>query len=205
MAAGRGSDRERFFQRLESVFFPRLVEEGFVRQGRTFRRIRTPLIHVVECRPGSNGEWCYLEMGAHLAFLPQQGGGEFSSATIDEPGCVFRERLVGDGAIGGGGWAYGASEEASFASVKALGSAWESAGSRFFAAHQMFPDDYRVMLDNADLEQARAIELLVFARIASHLQRKDQALALARLGLERAAPAARSLRAQMRRFIEIEG
>ncbi|HDS1511681.1 DUF4304 domain-containing protein [Stenotrophomonas maltophilia] len=205
MSAKRGSGRERFFELLESEFFPRLIEEGFVRQGRAFRRIRTPLIHVVECRPDSSGEWCYLEMGAHLAFLPQQGGGEFSSATIDEPGCVFRERLAGDGEIAGGGWAYGASEEESFASARSLGSAWESAGSRFFAAHQNFPDDYQAMLDKTDLEQVRAIELLTFARIAANLQQKEQALALAHLGLERAAPAASSLRAQLRRFIESEG
>ncbi len=205
MSAKRGSGRERFFELLESEFFPRLIEEGFDRQGRTFRRIRTPLIHVVECQPGSSGQWCYLEMGAHLSFLPQHGGGEFSPTTIDEPGCVFRERLAGDGAIAGGGWAYGTSGEESFSSAKALCSAWKSAGNRFFAAHQNFPDDYQAMLDRVDFEQARAIELLTFARVAANLQRNEQALALARLGLERTAPVARSLRAQLRRFIENEG
>ena len=205
MAPGAGADRERFFELLESEFFPRLLQEGFVRQGRTFRRIRTPLIHVVECQRGSSGEWCYLEMGAHLSFLPQHGGGEFSPTTIDESGCVFRERLAGEGAIAGGGWAYGAYEQESVSSAKALGSAWEIAGSHFFAAHQNFPDDYLAMLDKADFEQARAIELLTFARVAANLQRKEQALTLARLGLERAAPTARSLRAQLRRFIENEG
>jgi len=205
MGAGRTADRERFFELLESEFFPLLLEEGFVRKGRTFRRIRAPLIHVVECQPGSSGEGCYLEMGVHLAFLPQQGGGEFSPTTIDESGCVFRERLAGDGAIAGGGWAYGDSEQESVTSAKALCSAWESAGSDFFTAHQTFPDDYQAMLDKADFEQARAIELLTLARIAANLQRKEQALALAHLGLERAAPAASSLRAQLRRFIENEG
>lgn len=198
-------DRERFFELLESEFFPRLLQEGFVRKGRTFRRIRTPLIHVVECQAGSNGQWCYLEMGAHLDFLPQHGGGGYSPATIDESGCVFRERLAGDGASTGAGWGYGASEQESAASVKALCSAWESAGSHFFAAHQAFPDDYQSMLDKADLEQARAIELLTLARVAANLRRKEQALALAHLGLERAAPAASSLRAQLRRFIESVG
>lgn len=205
MGASRNPDRERFFELLESEFFPRLLQEGFVRKGRTFRRIRTPLIHVVECRPGSSGEWCYLEMGAHLAFLPQEGGGEYSPATIDEAGCVFRERLVGDGAIAGGGWAYGASEQERCSSAKALCSARQSAGNRFFAAHKNFPDDYHAMLDKADFEQARAFELLTFARVAANLQRKEQALALAHLGLERAPPVARSLRAHLRRFIESEG
>ncbi|MGF0667246.1 DUF4304 domain-containing protein [Stenotrophomonas maltophilia] len=205
MGASRNPDRERFFDLLESEFFPRLLQEGFVRTGRNFRRIRTPLIHVVECQAGSNGQWCYLEMGAHLDFLPQHGGGEYSPATIGESGCVFRERLAGDGASTGGGWAYGASEQESITSVKALCSAWESAGSHFFAAHKAFPDDYQAMLDSADIEQARAIELLTLARVAANLRRKEQALVLAHLGMERAAPAASSLRAQLRRFIESEG
>ncbi|WP_414613446.1 DUF4304 domain-containing protein [Stenotrophomonas pavanii] len=205
MSMVQGSDRKRFFELLESELFPRLLQEGFVRKGLTFRRIRTPLIHVVECQAGSSGQWCYLEMGAHLDFLPQHGGGEYSPATIEESGCVFRERLAGDGASTGGGWVYGASEQESTTSVKALCSAWESAGSHFFAAHQAFPDDYQAMLDSADLEQARAIELLTLARVAANLRRKEQALVLAHLGIERAAPAASSLRAQLRRFIESEG
>ncbi|WP_181393021.1 DUF4304 domain-containing protein [Stenotrophomonas sp. HMWF023] len=201
----RGADKERFFELLESEFFPRLLREGFVRQGRTFRRICTPLIHIVEFQHGSGGQWCYVEMGAHLAFLPQQGGGEYSPETIIESGCVFRERLAGDGAVTGGGWAYGASEPETFASAKALFSAWESAGRQFFAAHQNFPGDYEAMLDSADFEQVRAAELLVFARIAASLKRQEQASALARQGLERAAPAASSLRAHLRRFIETDG
>jgi hypothetical protein len=187
-------NRERFLKVLAERFYPVLRDQGFKGSGTTLRRVREPVIHVVNIQGSSSADGFYVNLGAHLDFLPTEGGGSVGPGQLHEADCAFRDRIDPPPKLRR--WPYART------SVGKLLSEWERQGPAFFEKYSVFPDDFRVIVEAAVATPPAPYDGLKYARIASHLGLRDQAAALARVALANVAPAATGLRAQLRRFLD---
>lgn len=192
-------NRATFLRLLEKKLFPVLKAEGFEGTGQTLRRIDGPVIHVFNVQGASGargGGACYLNLGAHLAFLPTEGGGQVAPRDIEEAHCVFRDRMhppPGEAF----GWAYGTSKEEAEESVEFIVSEWSGPGRSFFARHGSYPQSFEQLLRETDPNGIHARTALHLARIAAHLGDRERAQALVDAGLARAPERATSLKADL--------
>ena len=189
-------NRATFLRLLEKKLFPVLEAEGFQGAGQTLRRIDGPVIHVFNVQGASGGKACYLNLGAHLDFLPTEGGGQVAPRDVEESHCVFRDRMhppPGEAF----GWAYGASKEEAEESVEFIVSEWSGPGRDFFARHGTYPQRFEQMLRETDPNDIHARTALHLARIAVHLGDRNRAQALVDAGLARAPERATSLKADL--------
>jgi hypothetical protein len=192
--------RAAFLKLLTRKLHPVLMAEGFEGSGQTLRRIEGPVIHVFNVQGASGGKQCYLNLGAHLDFLPTEGGGQVAPAEIEESHCVFRDRL--DPPAGEAhGWAYGRSMEEAEETVEFIVSEWAGPGRAFFAKHGDYPQGFARMLRETDPAQIHARTALHLARIALHLGEHSIARTLIDTGLAKAPERATSLKADLERVL----
>lgn len=194
-------NRATFLKLLEKKLFPVLAAEGFVAQGQTLRRIDGPLIHVFNVQGASGGKACYLNLGAHLDFLPTEGGAPVAPQAIEESHCVFRDRMhppPGEAF----GWAYGSSRQEAEESVEFIVSEWAGPGRAFFARHGSYPQSFETLLRDTDPQQIHARTALHLARIAVHLGDGERAQALVAAGLARAPERATALKADLEKLLQ---
>ena len=158
------------------------------------------MIHVFNVQAASGGKACYLNMGAHLSFLPSEGAGEVVPEEMEEAGCVFRGRM--DPPPGPAfGWVYGSTMEQAEENVAFIVSEWAGPGHAFFARHGSYPQSFEQMLRETDPQQIHARTALHLARIAVHLGDRERAQALVDAGLARAPERATSLKAELAKVL----
>ncbi|GAB7533244.1 hypothetical protein PS3A_56600 [Pseudomonas sp. 3A(2025)] len=190
-------NRSEFFKLLAQKLYPVLRAEGFKGSGQTLRRIDGPLIHVFNVQGSRGGEQCYLNLGAHLDFLPAEGGLAVQPQKLEEAHCVFRGRI--DSPAGAAfGWAYGDSEEQAEETIAFIVSEWQRVGRAFFAQHAFYPQSYEaLLLREVDADAIHARSALHLARIAAHLGQHERARSLVEIGLARAPERATILKAEL--------
>lgn len=193
-------DRKAFLSLLSKHLYPVLRAEGFKGSGTTLRRARGPVVHVFNVQGSSGSQHCYLNLGAHLTFLPAEGGLPVVPDKLEESHCVFRGRIHPPPGPGFG-WVYGDSEEDALESVAFIVSEWPLLGHAFFTPYESFPESFEALISLAQPDAVQPRMCLHYARIAVELGQSDAALAFARSGLERAAERATSLRADLRKVI----
>ena len=79
-------DRNAFLKRLAARFYPVLRAEGFKGSGTALRRHDGDFHHIVAVQASAGGAGCYLNLGAHIDFLPAEGGGAFPAKRAILPG-----------------------------------------------------------------------------------------------------------------------
>jgi hypothetical protein len=150
-------------------------------------------IHVVNIQAAEGGTACYVNLGAHLAFLPTAGGAAVDPSSILEYQCAFRDRI--DPPPGPAfPWAYVDDPEAASESIEFVLSEWQSFGRRFFGRYGDYPEAFRSLLADETTEQAHPAHLLTLARIALQLTDERRAKRLATAGLARVPERATLLR-----------
>jgi len=189
-------NRTTFLKLLGQKLFPVLRAQGFQGSGQTLRRIDGPVIHVFNVQGASGGKACYLNLGAHLAFLPTEGGGTVAPDALEESHCVFRDRMEPPPGAAFG-WAYGATKEQAEENVEFIVSEWEGPGRAFFARYGHYPQSFEQLLRETDPAQIHARTALHLARIAVHLGDRPRAQALVDAGLAGAPERATSLKADL--------
>lgn len=194
--AGKIMNRKLFLKLLSEQLYPILRAEGFVGTGSTLRRINGPVIHVFNVQGARSGGECYLNLGAHLAFLPSAGGGAVDPQSIDEPSCVFRDRLEPPPGPEFG-WSYCASPEDAAESVAFIVSEWESVGRAFFARYAHYPQSFEALILEEDPEQVHPIKARILAGIAIELGRQARASDFLEAGLRRVPERATLLKADI--------
>jgi hypothetical protein len=193
-------NRTAFLKLLTLKLFPVLKAEGFEGSGQTLRRIDGPLIHVFNVQAASGGKACYLNLGAHLDFLPTEGGAQVEPDAMEESHCVFRDRM--DPPPGPAfGWAYGATQAQAQETVEFIVSEWAGPGRAFFARHGRYPQSFEQMLRDTDPNLIHARTALHLARIAEHLGDRERAKALVDAGLARAPERATGLKADLAKVL----
>jgi hypothetical protein len=196
-------NRATFLRLLQKKLFPVLKAEGFEGTGQTLRRIQGPVIHVFNVQGASGAKACYLNLGAHLAFLPTEGGGQVGQVApeeIEESHCVFRDRMEPPPGAAFG-WAYGTSKEQAEESVEFIVSEWAGPGRAFFARHGSYPQSFEQMLREAQPNDVHARTALQLARIAAHLGDRARAQAFVDAGLANAPERATGLKADLAKVL----
>lgn len=195
-------NRTTFLKLLTQHLFPVLKAEGFQGSGQTLRRIDGPVIHVFNVQGASGGKACYLNLGAHLDFLPPEGGSPVAPDALEESHCVFRDRL--DPPPGAAfGWAYGTTREQAEENIAFIVSEWEGPGRAFFARHGSYPQGFAQMVRETDPNGIHARTALHLARIAVHLGDRARAQALVDAGLARAPERATALKAELAQVLPV--
>jgi hypothetical protein len=194
-------NRDAFLKLLAQSLFPVLRSEGFRGSGSTLRRTNKPIVHVFNVQGSRGGDRCYLNLGAHLSFLPTEGGGAVPSAALQEYHCVFRSRLhpPSDQEFG---WSYGTNDEESAANVARIVSAWPSEGRNFFARYSSYPEAFVALTRSTVPSALHPRDTLHYARIAVELGLRHEAIAFAESGLERTSQQATGLRRELDRLLE---
>ena len=186
--------RESFLRLLAERFYPVLRKEGFQGSGTTLRRIRGPVVHVVNIQGSSSASGFYVNLGAHLMFLPTEGGAVPVADSLEEEECAFRDRIVPSSREGR--WPYRRTW------VKPLLRQWQVQGRAFFARYSSFPDDFNTLVEAFVREKPpEPYAGLKHAQIALQLGRRDDAITLARDSLAEVPPVATVLRARLERFL----
>ena len=193
-------DRAAFMKGLHTTLYPILRAEGFRGSGSTLRRVIEPVVHVFNVQASSDGKMCYLNLGAHLTFLPMPGGGMPDAMNLKEYECVFRDRF--DPPAGTGfGWSYGSNEDELHETIAFICDHWPIHGHAFFDQYSEYPDSFVSLVDDVEVSTAHPIELLTLARIAAHLHNTDRAESLAREALKRCPERASALRGELHALV----
>src|SRR5262249_14212920 len=122
-------DRAQFLKLLTASFYPILRSQEFKGSGTSLRRADGSFHHIVHIQGSTSATECYINLGAHLEFLPSEGGGVFSPSDFTEPCCSFRTRLQ---SRTGDKWSYGANEVEAMSTVHEIFNAWNEQGCGFF-------------------------------------------------------------------------
>ncbi|RZL61162.1 MAG: DUF4304 domain-containing protein [Variovorax sp.] len=197
-------DRSAFLKLLAARFYPVLRAEGFKGSGTALRRHDGDFHHIVAVQGAAGGAGCYINLGAHIDFLPAEGGGPFDPATFDEPSCAFRMRLD---APDGPHWRYGATEAEAQATVAALLAAWGAQGQAFFAGFTQAgrASQLEGLIAAREGSQVHAAHALLGARIALHTGDAARAQRMATAALPRVPERATALRAKLEALVATAG
>jgi len=190
-----------FLKTLQQRMFPILRDEGFKGSSPTLRRYRPPILHVFNIQKSTSGDHCYLNLGAHLDFLPTAGEGRCDPATIKESECVFRDRMEPPPGRAFG-WVYQDGADAIDESVSFIISEWARVGRRFFARYSEFPDQFVALVRSAVEMTPYPMEALVLARIAAHLRLHAEARSLVEAALPSVSAAGTGLKRNLERVVE---
>lgn len=186
---------------LANEFYPLLRVQGFKGSGSTLRRIESPVVHVFNIQRSSGGEGFYVNLGAHLEFLASGSG---DTSKLKEHECAFRRRLDSPRPELGR-WRYPGLIYSSKSLVRDLVSAWEGQGMSFFQSYASYPTSFIGVVRAAVECPPHPGDSLVYAQIGRSLGMLEEALGIARTGLESAPPRASGLKAKLTRFIEGAG
>jgi hypothetical protein len=195
-------EREGFLKLLAERFYPLLREEGFRGSGTTLRRVREAVVHIVNVQGSTSADGFYINLGAHLTFLPMEGGGVVVAGRLKEYECAFRDRLDPPLPRGSGRWRYGRSPSDAEAAIVQVISEWRGKGQAFFRKYSAYPDDFRELIRVAGAAPLYPRHGLTYARIALRLGLREEARVLASHSLEHVSPAATGLRALLKRLLE---
>ncbi len=195
-------ERESFLKVLAENFYPSLRAEAFRGSGTTLRRVQEPVVHVVNIQGSSSAEGFYVNLGAHLVFLPTEGGGSCVQAKLKEYECAFRDRIDPPLSAPHGRWPYGRSMGEAEKIVGQLVQEWERQGQRFFKRYSQFPDGFAELVRAAVATPPHPRDGLTCARIAVRLDLCEEATTLATQALASISEGATALRGTLKRFLE---
>ena len=194
-------DRTTLIKALSKQFYPILREEGFKGSGNTLRRINDPVVHVFNVQGSLSGNRFYLNLGAHLLFLPNPGGVFPTAKTLKEYQCLFHERF--DSPPGEGrGWVYGRNMEEMNENIAFIKDHWKIYGQEFFDRYTDYPDDFVALIESYDPSETPIGYLLPFARIAANLGDGVRGELFAQEGLKRCTERSTRFRAELEEFIK---
>jgi hypothetical protein len=189
-----------FPKALQQRLWPVLRAEGFVGSGTTLRRFRGTVVHVFNIQGSSTGARCYLNLGAHLDFLPAEGGLSIEPKKLTESHCAFRGRI--DPPPGAAfGWAYLDDVVAAQESIEFAVEAWRIEGRPFFEVYAEYPDAFRALVNKASAAELHPRSTLTYGRIALQLREVRRAEELARAGLLAVPEGATGLRADLKKLL----
>ena len=193
-------DHAAFMNALSTDLFPMLRAQGFRGSGTTLRRVMDPVIHVINVQAASGGSMCFLNLGAHLTFLPTAGEGKADAKKLKEYECVFRDRF--DPPAGPAfGWPYGQNKDEMKETTAFICDHWRMYAQTFFDKYTHFPTDFVAIIEGIDASAAHPIDLLTFARIAAQIRDNTRAQSLASEALKRCPERASGLRANLNKFL----
>ena len=195
-------DRNAFVKLLAKEFYPVLRAEGFKGSGTSLRRADGLFHHIVHIQGSTTARDCYVNLGAHLEFLPSQGGSRaFSPTDFDEPSCSFRSRL--DSPSRDQRWAYGASEADANLSIQGIIKAWNEQGRQFFGrfSTQRETENLERLIKEHGAPERHPNFNLIAARIALHVGDQRRAVQIAASALERVPAQATVLGFRIKEFI----
>ncbi len=127
-----------FKSRLQKALWALARRDGFEGSGATLRRVSGPTVHVVNIQ-SAGAKACYLNLGAHLTFLPPEGGVHVEPGKLMEYHCAFRERMHPPPGPDFG-WAYLDDPQEASQSVEFVLTEWSRVARPFFAAHGSYSD-----------------------------------------------------------------
>ena len=192
------SGRNVFLAEVRRQLYPELFQQGFRGSGLTLRRVAGELIHVVSIQGGSSGEGSYVNLGAHLAFLPRGGLVHGEPARLTKYECAFRTRVNPEPHFHLA-WPYGGSRAEAARNVSLLCEAFRARAPQFFSHFASYPASFSNVTPSS-LETAPRPHFLasgsplVWAQIALHLGNADTARAFAKIALTKCSPAASASR-----------
>ena len=194
-------NRTVFLKALGSRLFPILRAEGFRGSGSTLRRINDPVVHVFNVQGSSRGKECYLNLGAHLLFLPTAGDGQAIAKSLKEYECVFRGRFDPPAGLQFG-WNYAQTREDMDETISFICDHWSIYGHEFFDRFAEYPQSFLKLVEEADETKKHPIDLLDLARIAVHLGETSRAVVLANEGLRRCPERATGLKKKLEEILD---
>jgi hypothetical protein len=194
-------ERESFLKLLAERFYPTLRAEGFRGSGTTLRDITEPVVHVVNVQGSRSADGFYVNLGAHLSFLPTEGGSVCVPRKLKEYECAFRDRIDPPPGAPPHRWPYGRSPDEAESGITRLIDAWQLQGRAFFKRYSGFPDTFIELVRAAVASPPRPRDGLKYARIALALGLWSEAGSLARHALATAREEATGLRATLTMFI----
>jgi Domain of unknown function (DUF4304) len=191
--------RKQFLGHIKQVFTPVLKADGFAVNGRTYRRVRGEVIHVVALQGAITGGRCCVCLGIHLGFLPCVGStGPTDASKIQEQDCEFRRRLAPPGESDSW-WNYGMTEREAKESVESICQVYQEVGEPYFRQFSTFPEDFTrvtpatLATTVGDLPfpvgGTLGRRLLALSRIALRVGRTSDARSFAELGIANAGQA----------------
>ncbi|MBB3914823.1 DUF4304 domain-containing protein [Rhizobium fabae] len=189
-------NKSAFLKLLATHLYPVLRAEGFKGSGQTLRRIQAPVVHVFNVQSSRDGSHCYLNLGAHLTFLPWEGGSSGEPNLISEAHCVFRDRMQPPPGPGHG-WSYCSSPQEAEENVRFIVSEWERTGRAFFQRYTHYPDCFKRLLESESPERISPRAALHLARIAVELSDQDRARTFIKSGLAQASERATILKSEL--------
>ena len=148
-------------------------------------------MHVFHFQGSRSSEGCFLNLGAHLTFLPPEGGLDVPPARFDDAHCAFRIRVSRPGSSEA--WPYGRDETQALVTIREMATEWRAQALPFFQMYGSFPDAFIAQLSAHHPDGDRST--LHYARIAQHLGLHDKAIDLANEGLALTSERATGLRA----------
>jgi len=172
-------NRSSFLKLLAAGLYPTLRAQGFRGSGTTLRRLPEPIVHVFHFQGSANADRYYLNLGAHLSFLPPEGGLQVPCAKFDDAHCIFRARI--DPPAPAYAWHYGHNEGEALSVIQNIAAQWQQQAVPFFSAYSPYPAAFLGLVSVHVPVGNRTT--LHFARIAVHLGLIEQAVTFAREGL----------------------
>jgi len=175
---------------LKECFAPQLREDGFRGSGRNYRRIRGDLIHAVNIQGSKYGGEFAVNLGVHLAFLPDVVGNEVVPSKFTEMLCEFRGRMCDRGVDQW--WSYQSTPESAVRAVLEMAEVWKRRGRLQLEALGDYPRDFARITpedlrsgayDFGGLGTTTARLALVFSRIRAHEGRRADVEAFVKFGL----------------------
>ena len=194
-------ERKFFMSLLTKRMRPVLRNEGFKGSGSTMRRINGSVIHVFNIQNVSSENCYYLNLAAHLSFLPEEGGLEVVAEKIDAPACVFRGRVeppTGPAT----GWGYSTNESEAEETIEFIISEWESVGRPFFQRYAEYPSSFVKLIADTRPEDVHSRNALHLARIAVELGDSGRAFEFANAGLSKCPERATALQADLNSILQ---
>lgn len=190
-------DLSTFQKTLARHLYPVLRREGFKGSGATLRRVVEPVVHVFNLQGSTSGDRCYLNLGAHLDFLP--GGPIRTPDKRLEYECEFRNRIrspANDHA-----WRYGETPEQGETTALAIVAAWESQGRPWFARLARWPEDFAALVEAFDLDEGHPASGRTMATIAVRLGDRPRARLIAEAALARMPERANGVRYDLQQLL----
>jgi Domain of unknown function (DUF4304) len=177
---------------------------GFKGSGRTYRRIRGELIHVVNVQSSSHGGEFAVNFGVHLAFLPDVLGDVVVPSKLIEMSCELRGRMSEFGSDQW--WPYANSQSSATKAVVEMIGVWERRGIAQLETLGVYPDSFTRLtpedLDSGNydfggLGSTKGRLALIFGRIRVHEGRISEAKSFAKFGLSVAGERATHLKSEL--------
>lgn len=178
-------------EQIKTLFAPILRADGFKGSGRTFRRVRGELIHVINIQGYIYGGMFAVNLGVHLTFLSDSIGKKNDVSKITEPSCEFRRRMTTGGTDKW--WDYKDNFESIHKAVSDMIRVYENYGRKQLETFRDYPQDFAFVdvnylkSDNIDFGgfwNTKVRYALTFALIRQYERKFDEAVDFAEFGLE---------------------